>query len=528
MAETDTEDENSSEGRRRISPLIMPEGGWRSDPEMMSRATIDTWSLPSLPTVSHFDDDEFQERHRTVLAGYLAVGLISSILTLGAYFGGRSGPISHTLIELSLLFAPAFLLLSGRLSRISMASATVTGILIGCGLLIHSTGGLIESHFMFFVAIPLIALYTDYRPFLLAIGYVAAGHGLVGAIDPESMYNHQAAIDAPIVWGLIHAGYVLALSGVMLIHWHHTDRKRIELKQLVDDLRSTQERLQQAEKLEAIGSLAAGVAHEINTPVQFVTDNLQFLKETSDGLTSFKEQWSSMCEATLDNQPAPDQFAKAVSVYETSDIEFGLEEMPPAIDQCLEGMQRVAEIVRSMKNFSHPSDEIVGSNLNELILSTITVSRAEWKYVADVVTELDSDLAPVPVPPGSFNQAILNMIVNAAHAIEERQETAPGPGTITIRTETVGTNAQVSISDNGGGIPEEIRRRVFEQFFTTKTIGKGTGQGLAIAHSVVTQLGGNIELSSEVGAGTTFVLTIPFESELATEPEAETEIAHAA
>ncbi len=185
------------------------------------------------------------------------------------------------------------------------------------------------------------------------------------------------------------------------------------------------------------------------------------------------------------------------------------EEMPLAVDQCLEGMQRVAEIVKSTKNFSHPSDEVAPRDLNELINSTLTVSRNEWKYVAEVELHLADDLEMAPVPPGSFNQAILNMIVNAAHAIAERQQADPGPGVITVTSVNAPGAVHVSIADNGSGISEDIQDCVFDQFFTTKEIGKGTGQGLAIAHAVVAQLGGSIELESEVGVGTTFTLIIP-------------------
>lgn len=462
-----------------------------------------------LPTVGQFSDEEFAERHRVVLFGYAAVFSMGFATGIFDLVSGETATL-HLIVEVLLGAAPALMLrLSSMRVRLLQSSLCVSGILISCGLIIHNTGGLIESHFSFFVVIPLIALYTDWRSFGLAIVYVALGHGVVGAIDPESMYNHGSAISSPYVWGLIHAGYVLALTAVMLVHWHYTDRRRVELQGLYDDLRSTQDRLRQAEKLESIGSLAAGVAHEINTPVQFVSDNLQFLKGTAEGLTRWSELWANSADGMVDGVPRPDYFAELVSAYDDGDVEFAIEEMPLAVDQCLEGMHRVAEIVKSMKNFSHPSDEVSPRNLNELINSTLTVSRNEWKYVAEVELHLADDLAMAPVPPGSFNQAILNMIVNAAHAIAERQQTNPGPGIITVTSVNAPGAVLVSIADNGAGIPEAIRHSVFDQFFTTKEIGKGTGQGLAIAHAVVAQLGGSIDLESEIGVGTTFTLTIP-------------------
>jgi signal transduction histidine kinase len=189
-----------------------------------------------------------------------------------------------------------------------------------------------------------------------------------------------------------------------------------------------------------------------------------------------------------------------------------MSEVPKAIDQTLEGVERVARIVRAMKEFSHPgSAEKTAINLNQAIESTITVARNEWKYVADLVLELEPSLPPVFCLPGEFNQVVLNLVINASHAIAERVgDGSKGKGKITVGTRRDGDWVEVRVQDTGAGIPRAIQNRMFEPFFTTKPVGKGTGQGLAIARSVIVDKhGGTIHFESEEGVGTTFVLRLP-------------------
>jgi signal transduction histidine kinase len=201
---------------------------------------------------------------------------------------------------------------------------------------------------------------------------------------------------------------------------------------------------------------------------------------------------------------------------EQLDVEYLMEEVPKAIQQSLDGIERVAGIVQAMKEFSHPgTEEKTAIDLNRAIQSTITVARNEWKYVAEVVTEFDSCLPMARCLPGEFNQVILNLIINAAQAIAETaQEGDAARGTITISTRRDGEWAEIRIGDTGTGIPEAIRSRVFDPFFTTKEVGKGTGQGLAIAHSIVVDKHqGTITFDTETGKGTTFIIRLPLHPE---------------
>lgn len=273
--------------------------------------------------------------------------------------------------------------------------------------------------------------------------------------------------------------------------------------------------LEAAQKLEAIGQLAAGIAHEINTPTQFIGDNLRFVRDGFRELMDLRpleQQLLDAARALPGCKGLVEEFEKA---YAKADVDYLHEEIPKALDQALEGVQRVSGIVRSMKEFSHPGvAEKQNVDLNHAIESTLTVSRSVWKYVADVSTQFDAFLPTVPVLPGEFNQVILNIIVNAAHAIGDVVgDGGKGKGLIRISTRQDGKWAEIRISDTGTGIPESARAHMFELFFTTKGIGKGTGQGLAIAHTVVVEKhGGAITFETETGKGTTFIIRLPLEA----------------
>jgi len=269
--------------------------------------------------------------------------------------------------------------------------------------------------------------------------------------------------------------------------------------------------LAQAQKLESIGQLAAGIAHEINTPTQYIGDNVRFLKDSVFELEPLLRTTSKFLASQ--GQDTSELIQELREVGRGCDLEYLLEEVPKAIDQSLHGVGQVARIVRSIKEFAHPGQtEKAASDLNRAIESTAVVAKNEWKYVADLDLDLDPELPNVPVLLGEFNQVILNMIINAAHAIGDVVSNEQGTkGTIRISTRKDGPWAEIRISDTGPGIPEAIRARIFDPFFTTKQVGKGTGQGLAISHSVIVEKHqGSITVESEVGRGATFILRLPF------------------
>lgn len=278
------------------------------------------------------------------------------------------------------------------------------------------------------------------------------------------------------------------------------EQAQAEHARALQELESAKQRLLNQEKLASIGTLAAGIAHEINTPTQFVSDNLSFLTDAFADLSRIVEQ--------LRMTAAPVETPEGAM-----DLEFLNVEIPAALQQSSEGLERVANIVRSVKEFSHPGGSgRVAVDLNRAIQSTLTVCHNEWKYVAEVETELDPHLPLVPCVPGEINQVLLNLVVNAAQAIEDRQRkdtTLKLTGHIKVRTRHLDQVVHISVSDNGCGIPPEAAGRIFDPF-TTKEVGRGTGQGLAIARSVIVQKHqGEMSFETKPGEGSTFNIFLP-------------------
>ena len=275
-----------------------------------------------------------------------------------------------------------------------------------------------------------------------------------------------------------------------------------------------QAKLHQSQKMEAIGQLAAGIAHEINTPTQFVGDNTRFLQDIFDDLIEICRLYSELIKTARTRSLSEELLQNFQKHFDELDIEYLEEEVPLSIQQTLKGVDRIANIVQAMKIFAHPGGiEKEAIDINQEIKKTITITRNEWKYVARLVTDFDSNLPLVPCYRAEFNQVILNLIINAAHAIADSNgDTSAEKGTITISSGCDGNWAEIRISDTGHGIPEEIRHRIFDLFFTTKEPGRGTGQGLAIAHSVIVEKhNGVLNIETEVGKGTTFVIRLPID-----------------
>jgi PAS domain S-box-containing protein len=280
----------------------------------------------------------------------------------------------------------------------------------------------------------------------------------------------------------------------------------------ISERKALERQLNTAQKLESIGLLAAGIAHEINTPIQYIGDNLHFLQGAFDDLARLGGQADRLAEAaagSADRQAALEDYR---ATREAIDLEFLGQEVPKALSQSREGVERVSVIVKAMKKFSHPgTGEKSAVDINEAVETTITVARNEWKYVAEMETDLDRELSPVYCLPGDFNQVVLNVLVNAAHAVAAKVKGTEDKGRIRVSTSRDDGYLKLDIADTGTGIPEEHRSKIFDPFFTTKEVGKGTGQGLAIAHQIIVEKhGGTIDFQSEVGVGTTFTIRIPF------------------
>jgi len=294
------------------------------------------------------------------------------------------------------------------------------------------------------------------------------------------------------------------INGFILLGSDITERKELE------------NQVAQGQKLKSIGQLAAGIAHEINTPIQYIGDNAHFLQTSFADIIHVFQMYQTLVEGIKKGPAAIEEIQKLEAAAQKADLDFLFSEIPLALEQSLDGIQRVSEIVRSMKEFSHPGVTYkTAVDLNKGILNTITVARNEWKYVAEVETDLAQDLPSVHCLPGEINQVLLNIIINAAQAIAETiTETNKNKGKITISSRHIEGWVEIRIKDSGPGIPENIQQHIFEPFFTTKEVGKGTGQGLAIAYNVIeAKHGGKLSYETRVGEGTTFIIRLPVQNQ---------------
>ena len=267
--------------------------------------------------------------------------------------------------------------------------------------------------------------------------------------------------------------------------------------------------LQLAQKLESVGRLAAGIAHEINTPIQYLGDSVHFLRSAFDELDQLRER---ACDAAARLPESAERRALELEMAELAkkyDLEYLRSEVPKAFTRTFDGVERVANIVKAMKEFAHPdSHEQSPADLKHALETTLLVASNEYKYVARIQTEF-GELPPVVCNVGELNQVFLNLIVNAAHAIKDSGKDLD-TGEIKIRLSVEGDEAVIRVGDNGCGVPPENLSKLYDPFFTTKEVGRGTGQGLAISHSIVVDKhDGEIGVSSDVGVGTEFTVRLP-------------------
>ncbi len=302
--------------------------------------------------------------------------------------------------------------------------------------------------------------------------------------NAEGEITHYLAVGADITTRLAEAEKQRRLQEQLVAEMRERERMSVEL--------------QLAQKLESVGRLAAGIAHEINTPVQYVSDSLHFIESATHDLSGLLNAHRAVLSAPLSDAEA------------AADLPFLQTELPRAFERVRDGLTRVAEIVRALREFAHPdADEQSSADINHALQTTLTVTRNEYKYVAHIETRL-GELPLVVCGIGQLNQVFLNLIVNAAHAIDEAGKSLETGGLITVTTCTREGLVEVSVADNGCGIPAEHLDKIFDPFFTTKPLGKGTGQGLAIARSiVVSKHGGELDVESTVGEGTRFTIRLP-------------------
>lgn len=320
--------------------------------------------------------------------------------------------------------------------------------------------------------------------------------GKTACIDFQTLHQRKDGLNYPVQ---------------VLLHTAVYDSMPVYVAFVADlsEIRQLESKLAQSQKLESIGQLAAGIAHEINTPMQCVSNNVQFLKDCNDRLFEVVDKLI----ATLDSDARPwaERKQEVDRLLEEARYARITSMAPSAIADAAEASRRVVDIVRAMKAMSHPGTrDKVEVDLNEILENAITISRNRWKYCAELELKLDPDLPPARVLPAELHQVFLNLIVNAADAIYEKNGENSPPGKIVVRTQREGESIRIEIDDSGPGIPEEIRDRIFDPFFTTKEVGKGTGQGLAITYDIITNKhAGTVEVLSTDGVGATFVIHLP-------------------
>jgi two-component system NtrC family sensor kinase len=300
------------------------------------------------------------------------------------------------------------------------------------------------------------------------------------------------------------------------VRWTGTCESRAGAKVLrglmldITDVRRLGRELAAAQKLESVGRLAAGVAHEINTPVQFVSDNVQFVRTSMTDVAAVIQSYRHLKDATQSSGDVVAAVRRANEAEQAADLDYILQNAPLALESSIEGLGRIATIVRSMKEFAHPDQaQKTLADLNQAIRSTLVIANNEYRHVAELGTQF-GELPAIPCFLGEINQVVLNLLVNASHAISDVVKDSGNLGKLHVRTRLDGAEVEISISDTGTGIPESARHTIFDPFFTTKEVGKGTGQGLAMARNViVNKHGGTLRFESECGKGTTFFIRLP-------------------
>lgn len=338
---------------------------------------------------------------------------------------------------------------------------------------------------------------------LLSVRYFKKPKSL-GILSPDMESNEEALLKQP-------DGTLIPVQRIIMKTVLRNKMHYVVILFDISQHKQLEQQLAHSQKMESIGSLAAGVAHEINTPIQYIGDNTHFLQEGFNTIAEIINEYQSLFKCYREHPDlCVDLIEKVQRLEEDGDIDFLIEEIPEAIKQSIDGVNRVSTIVQAMKKFSHPGKtEMTLNNLNEIVNNTSIVARNEWKYVAELELNLSPDLPEIPIHSDDISQVILNLIINASHAINDTNKKGE-KGKITVSTKFDENIVTIMVADTGAGISPDIYDKIFNPFFTTKEVGKGTGQGLAMAYSIITEKHkGSIYFQSELGSGTTFIIELP-------------------
>jgi len=317
------------------------------------------------------------------------------------------------------------------------------------------------------------------------------------------------------VFGQRKGGETFPMDLAVGVFDHTAGRRLIGLVRDITSRTEDQRRLNQAQKMEAIGQMASGVAHEINTPMQYVASNISFIGQGLSELETVLVGLMQLADSVIDGEDIPPNLRNLLNLASDTDLEFVHERLPQAVEDAVIGTERVSEIVQALREAAHPgTGQKVASNISNILHNAVIVSRNSWKYHAELFEDYDDSCPMVAVYVGELSQAFINLIVNAADAVQEEIERAApesrAKGEIRLTSRKIEDYVEVRISDTGGGVAPEIGSKIFDYFFTTKAPGKGTGQGLAIAYDViVNKHGGELSFDSAPERGSIFIVRLP-------------------
>jgi signal transduction histidine kinase len=450
-------------------------------------------------------------RRRVIVNNAIALTLmVSTLMHVGVLYVAGLPLLGLLLIPMGFAYlVPVALNRAGHLTAARVFLITIPNVLVVTYVF---AAGLRGEVTLFFATGCLPVFLCDLRQKRL-IGFgiaLAFGFAMLVALGGESLMG--AHLLSPRAEANLHVALIVANYAVLLLivlsFVSASARAEHEQRVLQDELAHSQ-------KLESVGRLAAGVAHEINTPIQYVGDSVSFFATALADLRELLASYRELCRAVQQGVAVPADAERVIALEEEADLTYLLEQLPRAVERAGEGIGRVATIVRSMKEFAHPDRaEKAPADINRALLTTVTVAGHAVRGVAEIETEL-GEIPLLPCHLGALNQVFLNLVVNAADAIEEKIAGTAEKGRIRIKTTQAGDAVLVAISDDGNGIPEQVKPRIFDQFFTTKPVGKGTGQGLAIAHKIVASHAGTIWFESQAGQGTTFFVRLPLAAQAA-------------